>query len=167
MKTTTRDLALFGMLAGVMFASKKLMEGLPNIHLVGVFTVAITVVYRKRALLPLYTYILLEGIFAGFAAWWIPYLYIWPVLWGMSMLLPQNLSVRGRVICYGLTCGLHGLLFGILYAPAQALLYGFRFKTMLLWIAAGFPYDCIHGVSNLVLGLILIEPLTRVMKRLK
>lgn len=167
MKTTTKEIALFGMLAGIMFASKKLMEGLPNIHLVGVFIVAITVVYRARALLPLYTYVLLEGLFGGFATWWIPYLYVWTVLWGMTMLLPKNLPVKGRVIVCGLICGLHGLLFGVLYSPVQALLFGFSFKTMLLWIASGFPYDCIHGASNLILGLLLTEPIIRVMKRLK
>ncbi len=167
MKLSVKEIAVFGMMAGLIFASKKLMEALPNIHLVGVFIVALTVVYRRKALYPLYTYVLLEGVFGGFSLWWIPYLYVWTVLWGMTMLLPKNPGKRFAPFLYGLVCGLHGLLFGVIYAPAQALLFGLSFKGMLAWIAAGFPFDCTHAVSNLVLGTLLIRPLIKLMRRLQ
>lgn len=165
MKTTAKDIAVFGMLAALMFASKKAMESLPNIHLVGVFTVALTVIYRRKALYPLYTYVLLEGLFGGFGAWWIPYLYVWTALWGAVMLLPRSLPEKAKPFVYGGVCGLHGILFGVLYAPAQAILFGFSLKTTLAWIAAGFPFDCIHGASNLVLGTLLTVPLIRVIRK--
>ena len=165
MKPTAKEIAVFGMLAALMFASKKAMESLPNIHLVGVFIVAVTVVYRQKALYPLYTYILLEGFFGGFNTWWLPYLYVWTVLWGVTLLIPTALPEKAQPWIYGAVCGLHGLSFGILYAPSQALLFGFSFKTTLAWIAAGFPFDCIHGASNLILGTLLIVPLIRIMRR--
>lgn len=164
-KPTVKEIAVFGMLAAVMFASKKAMESLPNIHLVGVFITAVTVVYRRKALYPLYTYILLEGLFGGFGVWWIPYLYVWTVLWGAVMLLPKEMPEKVRPFVYGGVCGLHGILFGILYAPSQALIFHFSFKTTVAWVAAGFPFDCIHGLSNLVLGTLLIVPLIRIFRR--
>ena len=27
----------------------------------------------------------------GFGVWWVPYLYVWTVLWGMTMLLPKKM----------------------------------------------------------------------------
>lgn len=48
MKLTVREIAVFGMLGAVMYASKIIMEFIPNVHLIGVFTVAFTVVYRKK-----------------------------------------------------------------------------------------------------------------------
>ena len=87
MKLTAREIAVFGMLGAVMFASKLLMEFAPNIHLLGTFIVAFTVVYRRKALYVIYTYVLLNGVLYGFAAWGVPYLYIWTVLWGAVMLL--------------------------------------------------------------------------------
>ena len=72
MKLKIREIAVFGMLGALMYASKMLMEVLPNIHLLGVFTIAFTVVYRKKALYPIYIYVLLNGLFSGFATWWIP-----------------------------------------------------------------------------------------------
>lgn len=72
MKLTIKEMAVFAMLGSVMYASKIIMEAAPNIHLLGVFTVSFTVVYGKKALYPIYTYIILNGIFCGFATWWIP-----------------------------------------------------------------------------------------------
>ena len=40
MKPTTREITIFAMLGAVMYASKLLMEVAPNIHLLGVFTIA-------------------------------------------------------------------------------------------------------------------------------
>ena len=68
MKLSTREIAVFSMLGAVMYASKMIMEIAPNIHLLGVFTIAFTVVYRKKALYPIYIYVLLNGIFCGFVA---------------------------------------------------------------------------------------------------
>ena len=57
MKLKTREVAIFGMLGALMYASKVFMELLPNVHLLGVFTISFTLVYRKKALYPIYTYI--------------------------------------------------------------------------------------------------------------
>ncbi len=146
-----------------MYASKLLMEFAPNIHLLGVFTIAFTVVYRKKALYPIYIYVILNGIFCGFAAWWIPYLYIWTALWGIVMLLPEKMPKKLRPFVYMAVCAAHGFLFGTLYAPVQALLFGLSFQGMLSWIIAGLPFDCIHGISNFFCG-ILIMPVISILR---
>ena len=46
-------MALFAMFGAAMYASKELMAVLPNIHLLGMFTMLLTLVYRSRALYPL------------------------------------------------------------------------------------------------------------------
>lgn len=154
---------MFGMLGAVMYASKVLMEVAPNIHLIGAFIVAFTVVYRKKALYPIYIYVFLCGIFGGFAAWWIPYLYVWTVLWGAVMLLPENIPKRIRPFVYMAVSAAHGFLFGTLYAPAQALLFGMNVKGMIGWIVAGLPWDFIHGISNFLCG-ILIMPVISILR---
>lgn len=155
-------MAVFAMLGALMYASKMIMEVAPNVHLLGVFTIAFTVVYRKKALYPIYTYVLLNGIFCGFATWWIPYLYLWAVLWGATMLLPKRIPEKLRPLVYMLLCAAHGFLFGTLYAPAQALLYGLSFQKMVAWIISGLPWDFVHGVSNFFCG-ILIIPIIKIL----
>ena len=148
-----------------MFCSKAVMEVLPNIHLLGMFTMVYTVVYRKKALIPISVYVFLNGLYAGFATWWVPYLYIWGVLWAITLLIPRNLPRKAACIIYPLVCGLHGFAFGVLYAPAQALLFGLNFEQMIAWIIAGLPWDAIHGVGNIFAG-ILIVPLSELLKKL-
>lgn len=164
-RLTIFEMVLFAMLGTLMFSSKMLMEFLPNIHLLGMFIVTFTVVFRFKALVPIYIYVFLNGIVAGFAPWWIPYLYVWTVLWGMTMLLPRNMPPKVAMIVYPLVCALHGILFGILYAPAQAMMFSLSFKQMLVWIASGAFFDITHCVSNLIAGL-LIYPLTLLLRKL-
>ncbi len=161
----TKEICLFGILAALMFISKIVMEALPNIHLLGMLTVTYTVVFRKKALIPIYVYVLLNGLFSGFNAWWVPYLYIWTLLWGATMLLPKNMPKAVACAVYPIICALHGLCFGILYAPVQALMFNFTFEQTLAWIAAGFTFDIIHMIGNLAVGL-LIYPASEALKRL-
>lgn len=163
MKLSAKETVLFAMYGSVMYATKLIMEILPNVHLLGVFIIALTVVYRKKALYPIYTYVFINGIVSGFATWWVPYLYIWTLLWGAAMLIPKGIPKKSKPIVYMVVCALHGFLFGTLYAPAQALFFGLNFEGTVAWIVAGLPYDFIHGVSNFCCG-ILICPLITVMQ---
>ena len=153
------------MLGMVMFVSKIVMEFLPNIHLLGMLTMVYTLTFRTKALIPLYVYVMVNGLYAGFSTWWIPYLYVWTVLWGVTMLLPKRMPKAMACIIYPLVCGLHGLAFGVLYAPTQALMYGLNWKMMVAWVLAGLPFDAIHAVGNVLAGL-LIVPLVELMQRL-
>ena len=160
--TTVKEIAVFGMLGALMYASKVFMELVPNVHFLGTLIIAMTIVYRKKALYPIYIFVFLTGLLNGFGTWWIPYLYIWAILWGVTMLLPKNMSRKKAVIVYCIVCSLHGFLYGVLYAPFQAIMYNLNFEGTIAWIAAGLPYDAIHGVGNLICG-ILIVPLSELL----
>lgn len=165
-----------------MFASKKAMEVLPNIHLLGMFIVTITSVYRVKALIPIYIYVLLDGLFGGFSLWWVPYIYIWAILWALTMLLPRDMYLWDRekhpawlngklapwfsMLIYALVSGLHGLLFGVLYAPFWAIVMHLSWQGMLAWIGNGVAFDLIHALSNFIVGFILAVPVARLLKRL-
>lgn len=146
-----------------MLVSKLALEFLPNVHMLAALTIAYTVCFRKKALYPIYVYVFLNGLVSGFSLWWIPYLYLWTILWGVTMLLPKNMKPRLAVPVYMAVAGLHGLLFGTMYAPAQAVMFGLDFKGMVAWIIAGLPWDLVHGVSNFFMAL-LVMPIVRVIK---
>ena len=162
---TVSEITVFGMLGALMFCSKIIMEVLPNIHVLGMLTMVYTLVYRKKALFPIYVYVLLNGVFSGFATWWIPYLYVWTILWAVTMLLPKKMPTAVAAIVYPLVCCLHGLSFGILYAPAQAILYGFNFQQMIAWIMTGLTFDVIHAFGNFAGGFLII-PMVRLLKKI-
>lgn len=159
------ELVLFALIGAIMFVSKLVMEFLPNIHLLGALTMVSTIVFRKKALIPVYLYVFLNGLYAGFSLWWMPYLYIWTILWGITMLLPKKMPKGVQCIVYPAVCSIHGFLFGILYAPAEAIMWGLNLEGTIAWIIAGIPFDLLHGFGNLVAGL-LIVPLSDLIKRL-
>jgi energy-coupling factor transport system substrate-specific component len=163
-KTKIRELTVFALSATIMLLGKVIFEPLPNVHPLGALIMTYTLVFRKKALVPIYLYVFLQGLIAGFNLWWIPYLYIWTFLWGATMLLPKKLPVP--YVIYPIVCALHGLAFGTLYAPAQALLFHLNFKQMLVWIAAGFPFDITHAIGNFAAGF-LVFPLVAVLKKLE
>ena len=165
-KLSVRETAAFAMFGALMYASKEIMAVLPNIHLLGMFTMLLTLTYRSKALYPIYVYALLEGLTWGFPVWWPPHLYIWTLLWGVTMLLPRDMPPRAAMIVYPAVCALHGLAYGALYAPWQALAFGLSWEGTIAWIIAGLPFDAVHAAGNLAAGLMIL-PLSRLLARLR
>ena len=82
------------------------------------------------------------------------------------MLIPRRISDKAAAVVYPAVCCLHGLLYGILYSPAQALMFGLNFEQTLIWIGAGFYFDIIHGISNFAMGF-LVLPLSKIILKLE
>ena len=82
------------------------------------------------------------------------------------MLLPKKMPKKVRPIVYMIVNACHGFLYGVFYAPAQAILFGLSFDGMIAWIISGLPFDMIHGVSNFFCG-ILIVPIVSVLMRIE
>ena len=153
----------YPMYAVLIYMLQKAMAGLPNIELTSMLVMLSALLLRWRALIPIYIYVFLMGLTDGFPTWWIPYLYLWLVAWGMAMLLPKKMPDAVAAVVYPVTCGLFGLMYGTLYAPSQALLFGLNLKGMFSWIVAGLGFDALHAAGNTVAGL-LILPLYATLK---
>ncbi len=163
--SSIKSMIVFAMLGALMFAAKVAFEALPNIHPVAMLIMTYTVAYRAKALIPLYLFVILFGTLYGFSIWWLPYLYIWLVPWALTMLLPKKMSPKIAAVVYPLVCGFCGLTYGFFYAPAQAILFHYDFPTMCKWILAGLPFDALHGLGNIGMGL-LVLPLSELLKKL-
>lgn len=165
-KGVIRYLIIFPMIGAIMFISKVIMEFLPNIHAIAMFIAVFTLVYRWHALIPIYLYVFLVGLYNGFGTWWVPYIYIWTILWAFIMLIPKRLSIKKKAVISAILCGLHGITYGILYAPFQALAFGLSFEGMIAWIVAGFPFDIVHMCGNIAMSFLII-PLYKIINRLE
>ena len=159
-------MTVFAMLGTILFCSKILMEAFPNIHFVAMFIIAFTLVYRWKALIPIYIFVLLTGVYGGFNVWWVPYLYIWLPIWGITMLLPRRMPKWLAVPSYMLLGGLHGIAYGVLYAPAQALLFKMDLQMTLAWIASGLVFDVLHAAGNFA-ACALVLPLSNLLFKLE
>ena len=166
MKLKIREIAVFAMLGAVMCVSKVVMEGLPNIHLLGTFVIAFTLTYRQKALYPIYIYVVVNGLWEGFTPFgWLPETYIWLILWGVIMLLPKNMPKRVAPVVYMVVSALHGLLFDVFYIPAYVLFADIPWDRIWLTLLAGIPFNISHTIGNFVLGTLII-PITTVLRKL-
>ncbi len=166
-RLTAREVAIFAMLGALMLASKTLLEAVPNIHPVTMLLMVYTVVYRKKAIFPLFVYLVLDTLKWGIMTM-VPYFYIFPLCWLCTLCVPTTLSNAKKQICYTAICTFFGLAFGTLYAPWQALVFmkSFKLSKILAWIAAGLPYDLLHAAGNFAASL-LILPLSALLLKLE
>ena len=167
------QLILFAMYGAMMFISKLMMEGIPNIHPLTMFIMTFSIVYGLKALIPVYIYVFLNGLFAGFDMWWFPYLYIWAlqciitcfIKFMITRFLPEKAKLPVSAVVYPVTAALLGLTFGVLYAPAQAVMMGFNFSMTIKWIITGLYFDALHCAGNFCIGL-LILPMSQLLRKL-
>ena len=159
-RLSTRELALYSMLGALMFALKTAMAQLPNIEPVSLMVMLFAVTFGRKALYPIYAYVLLEFVLYGLNLWSVNYLYIWLILAAAAWLLRGMTHPLG----WALLSGVFGLLFGMLCAPVYAVTGGWAFAVS--WWISGIPYDLAHCAGNFVLTLVLFVPLRGLADRL-
>ena len=62
--------------------------------------------------------------------------------------------------------GLHGIAYGVLYAPAQAFLFKMDLQMPLTWIASGHVFDILHAAGNFA-ACALVLPLSNLLFKLE
>lgn len=157
---TLAETALFGILGGMTFLAKMVMAGLPNVEPVSLMVMLFAVTFGRKALYPIYTYVLLEFVLYGINLWSVNYLYIWLILAAAAWLLRSMTHPLG----WALLSGAFGLCFGLLCAPVYALTGGIAFGVS--WWISGIPYDLLHCGGNFVLALVLFPVLRKLMEKL-
>ena len=157
-----RKITRIALLSAILYVSKVALEFLPNVELVSLLTFLYTLVFGKEAFLIVTVFNLFELIQWGFGTWWVSYLYVWPLLVLITLLLKK--IIKEEFLIWSVVSGLFGLIFGSLFAivylpvdPAYALAY---------WIS-GLPWDVWHGVCNFVLMLVIGKPLYLLLKKIK
>lgn len=155
-----RELAVLGLLGGIMFAAKMAMAWLPNIEPVSLLVMVLAVVLGRRALYPIYVYVGLECCVWGIHLWSVGYLYAWLVLYGAA----RRLRAMDSALGWAVLSGAFGLCFGLLCAPAYLLSGGWAFA--LSWWLSGIPWDAAHCAGNFALALALFPTLRGLLEKL-
>lgn len=161
-RLTARDIALVGVMVAVIEACKLAMMHLPNIELTTFWIIMFTLYFKKRVFFVIPVFIAIEGAVFGIGLWWVMYLYAWPLLALVTLALSKK---PDHVTACAISC-VFGLLFGFMCAIPY-LFMGTDIKsgisTAIAWWAAGIPWDITHGISNLVIMLVLYRPVTKIM----
>lgn len=153
MKLSTKDIVILSLLSALLLVSQVALSGLANVELVSLLIILYTLFFRQKALYIIYLFAFLEGLIYGFGIWWICYLYVWTILWGIVMLLKHEKSA----FIFAFVSGFYGLAFGTLCSVPYFFISGI--KEGFAWIVSGLMFDLAHGVGNFVIALLLFRPL--------
>ncbi len=159
---SVRKMTRIALLSAILYVSKVALEFLPNVELVSLLVILYTLVFGRETILIVTVFNFFELIQWGFGTWWVSYLYVWPLLCFITLLLKK--LVKEEFIIWSIVSGVFGLIFGSLFAvvylfvdPSYALAY---------WIS-GLPWDVWHAASNFLLMLVLGKTLYLVLNKMK
>ena len=153
MKLTVKELVLIALLSALLLVFQVGLSFLPNIEVVSLLVILYTLFFKNKTLYIIYLFALLEGLIYGFGIWWIMYLYVWTILWGITLLFKEEKNP----IIWAFISGFFGLFFGTLCSVPYFITGGVHMGIS--WIIAGLQMDIIHGISNFLVTLLLFQPL--------
>lgn len=156
----TRDLVVMAFLTAILYVGQVGMAFLPNIEVVSLLIIIYTQLYRKKVFLMIYVFAILEGLTYGFGIWWFGYLYVWSVLAIIVLFMKEQKSA----FVWAIVSGAFGLSYGFLFAIPYFIAGGMG-AGMSYWIA-GIPYDIAHCVGNVVVAILLYQPIHAVLSKL-
>ena len=157
---SVQNITLMGVLGALLILVQVGLAVLPNIELVSLLIILYSLVFGRRALIPVAVFILVEGLIYGFGLWWLNYLYIWPLLVLVALLLKKQ---RGRIF-WVIVSAAYGLSFGALCAIPYLFIGGLP-SAFAYWVQ-GIPFDLLHCFGNGVTAFLLFNPLLKLFERL-
>ena len=159
-KLTIKDITIMALMVAIIEVCKVALAQIPNVELTSFWIIMFALYFGKRVFYVVPVFILIEGAMYGFDLWWIMYLYAWPLLALVTLLLRK---MKGAWE-WSMVSGIFGLMFGFLCAIPYIFTSGI-YGAFTYWVA-GIPFDLIHGIANFVIMLVLYKPLKQVMIKL-
>ena len=158
-RLTARDITIMALMVAIIEVSKVALAQIPNVELTSFWVIMFTLYFGPRIFYVIPVFILIEGVMYGFGLWWIMYLYAWPLLAIVALLLRKMNSAWD----WSFVSGLFGLLFGLLCAIPYIFTSGFA--GAIAWWIGGIPWDLVHGIANFAIMLVLYKPMKYVMSK--
>lgn len=159
-RLTIKDITIMALMVAIIEVCKFALANIPNVELTSFWIIMFTLYFGKRIFYIIPAFILIEGAVYGIHLWWIMYLYAWPLLAIITLLLRKMKDAWE----WSMVSGLFGLSFGALCAIPYIFTSGI-YGAFAYWVA-GIPFDLIHGIGNFVIMLVLYTPLNNVMKKM-
>lgn len=157
-KLSAREMSLLALMGALMFVMQLAMASLRNVHITAVLIILTAVFFGWRVMYAVFVFVLLEGLTWGFGLWVISYMYLWPILAAVAVLLRRNDSA----LVWAIVAAVHGLFFGLGCSIPYLFIGGWSMAFS--YFVSGLLFDIRHCIGNFVLTLVLYRPLKRAME---
>jgi energy-coupling factor transport system substrate-specific component len=160
-KLTIQEIALLGFMTATLSLGKRVLAFIPNVEIVSFLIIIYTLLFGFKVLWAVFAFVLLEIFSYGLGIWTVMYLYIWPLLFFLTLLFRK---IRNPIF-WSLLSGVFGISFGFFCALPYLFIGGPY--MMYAWWLSGLPWDVTHGVANFFICLTLFIPITSLLKKLQ
>lgn len=160
-KLLAKDITLMALMVAVIEVCKVTLAGIPNVELTSFWIIMFTLYFGKRIFYVIPAFILIEAAMYPFGLWLLMYLYAWPMLAIVTLLLRK----RNNIWDMAMLSGIFGLSFGFLCSVPYLFISGVS-GAVAYWIS-GIPFDLTHGIGNFVIMLVLYYPIRTAMMHTK
>jgi len=157
-KLSLKELCVYALIGALMFAMQIAMAALPNIHMTAVIIIVTACCFSWRVMYPIFVFCMMEVLYWGFGIWVISYLYLWPMLGAVAVLLRRNDSA----MLWAIIAAVQGLLFGAGTSIPYIFIGGW--EMAFTYLISGLSFDLLHCAGNFVLTLVLYTPLCKAMR---
>ena len=158
---TAKRACYIAAMSAIIVVAKEAVSSIPNVEPVTILVCLFSVHFGVDTLFAVYIFDIVEGLIYGFhPLWWLPYLYVWPLLW----LLARMLKKEDPPLVWALLMGIYGLCFGTLCTLPYFVVGDWA--GGLAYFLSGLSFDLIHCVSNFLIGLLLWNPLNRALSHI-
>lgn len=148
-----KDIVIIGMMSAILITVQVALAFLPNVELVSLLIILCTLILGYRTLFIIYIFATCEIFLYGLGTWTINYLYVWTILFLITMAFRKERSPY----FWAIISGLFGLSFGALCSFPYYFSGGI--PTMAAYWVSGIIFDLVHGAGNFVVALVLFKPL--------
>ncbi len=156
-KLTARELCLLALMGAMMFVMQVALSPIRNFHMTDVLIILTAIYFGWKVMYSVFVFVVLEGLMWGFGLWVVSYMYLWPILAAVAVVMRRNDSA----IVWAIVAALHGLFFGAGCSIPYLFIGGWSMAFS--YFISGIPFDIRHCVGNFVLTLVLYRPLRRAM----
>lgn len=166
MRMPIQKITRIALLSAILYVVKVALDFLPNVEMVSFLVIIYTLLFGTEAFFIVTVFNMFEFIQWGFGVWWVSYLYVWPLLVLITLIVQKLLIKAGHnqeeFVLWAIVSGGFGLIFGSLFAiaylpvdPAYALSY---------WIS-GLLWDVWHALCNFIIMLVIGRPVYKGLKQ--
>lgn len=159
---STKKIARIALFSAILFVSQVALAVLPNVEVVSFLIILFTILYGKEMYLTVTIFTLLEGLLYGFGMWWASYLYVWPILVTIVLLLRK--IIKEDFVVWAVVSGAFGLIFGTLFAVGYIPI---DFSVAISYWISGLPWDVWHGICNFLIMLLIGKHVYKAMKKVR
>lgn len=156
----SKDIVIIAFFSAIIMVFKISLDFLPNIELVTLMLILLSITYGKKTLYIVNIFSFLCGVYYGFGDWIIMYIILFSGLVVASYTLKNILSKNFLIT--SLFSAIFGLTFGWFFAMEWMLLYGINAGVS--YFINGIMFDLVHMMGNYFTMMFLGEKIYKILK---